>query len=114
MYDLHSKFDVQQHASHFVNYCEVVILEDGTISYAVPSHTQFLENYGTKKFGPNWVETCPQDMWFDYLTWLIDETGVVCCWSVGYRAPRNKKLTDQQSKSLELLFSSNLVKRSRM
>lgn len=47
---LHSKFDFDTHNSTFINYCEVVILEDGTIEYAVPSHEQKLIKVFCDKF----------------------------------------------------------------
>lgn len=114
MYDVYSKFDVDEHVTHFINYCEVIILESGDIEYAVPSHVKFLERIGTEKFGPEFTETCPQSMWADYLTWLVNETGAVCCWSQGYRPPKNKELTENQVKSLSVLVDRGLVKNKRM
>ena len=38
MYDLNSKFDIEQHKKKYINYLEVIIFPDGHIEYAVPSH----------------------------------------------------------------------------
>ena len=35
---LHSKFDVETHSKKFINYCEVIVLSDGSVEYAIPSH----------------------------------------------------------------------------
>ena len=39
-YTLYCPFDIEKHKKTFINYLEVVILEDGTIEYAVPSHQE--------------------------------------------------------------------------
>ena len=46
---LHSPFDVKVHKATFVNYLEVVILEDGTVEYAVPSHQEKMIRLGCEK-----------------------------------------------------------------
>lgn len=45
IYNLHSKFDYKKHNDTYICYCEVIILPNGTVHYAVPSHSKFLENY---------------------------------------------------------------------
>lgn len=47
---LHSPFDFNVHKKTFFNYLEVVILENGTIEYATPSHERKLLEVTTKKF----------------------------------------------------------------
>ena len=37
---LHSPFDIKPHKETFINYLEVIINEDGSIEYAVPSHIE--------------------------------------------------------------------------
>ena len=39
-YSVYSKFDVDKHKDTFDSYLEVMILEDGSIEYAVPSHQE--------------------------------------------------------------------------
>ena len=41
-YDIYCAFDLEQHKQTYVQYLEVVILEDGTVEYAVPSHQEKL------------------------------------------------------------------------
>ena len=48
---LHSPFDMKTHKENFINYLEVVILENGTIEYAIPSHIKKLEEICCKKLG---------------------------------------------------------------
>lgn len=47
---LHGDFDFDTHNKTFTDYCEVVILEDGKIEYAIPSHTEKLIEVTCKKF----------------------------------------------------------------
>lgn len=39
-YGIHSKFDIQKHKATFTGYMEVIIDENGTVMYAVPSHQE--------------------------------------------------------------------------
>ena len=39
-YNLQSEFDAEKHKEKYVNYLEVVIDENGTVMYAVPSHQE--------------------------------------------------------------------------
>lgn len=90
MYDLYSEFNLEQHMKNFKNYLEVVIEQDGHVLYAVPSHTLFLENYGALMFDitiEKLRELCPQEYYFDYMTWLLEKTGCVSVWSCGYMKP---------------------------
>lgn len=48
---LHEPFDFAIHNKTFINYCEVVILDDGTIEYSIPSHMEKLLNITANKFG---------------------------------------------------------------
>lgn len=43
MYTIHSDFDIDLHAEHFIDYLEIVISPEGKCYYAIPSHVQFLE-----------------------------------------------------------------------
>lgn len=80
---LHSPFDVGTHKANFVNYLEVVILPDGTVEYAVPSHQMKLERILADKLRMSVEDAsslCPYDMAFDYLGWLIRQTGCLSVW----------------------------------
>lgn len=47
---LHGEFDIELHKKTFIYYLEVIIDEDGKVHYAVPSHTEWLTQYGMKKY----------------------------------------------------------------
>lgn len=114
-YSVYSKFDVEQHKQHFINYCEVIVDEYGKIHYAVPSHQAFLELYGAKQNGLTLDEfrySCPKDMYCDYLAWLCKETECISCWSEGWYAPF--KPNSKQKAALMKLITNNLVKNKNM
>lgn len=49
-YDVYSKFDLEKHKKTFINYFETIINPDGTIEYAVPSHSEIvIRKYLEKK-----------------------------------------------------------------
>ena len=50
-YTVYSKFDIDKHSEHFLNYLEVIIDSEGEINYAVPSHQMFMENLIKKEYG---------------------------------------------------------------
>lgn len=80
---LHSPFDVETHKNTFVNYLEVVIHEDGTVEYAVPSHQEKLIGIAMVKLGVTrrqLLEMCPREMMFDFMNWLCKITSCVAVW----------------------------------
>lgn len=50
-YDIYCAFDLEKHKQTYVQYLEVVILEDGTVEYAVPSHQEKLIALACQKKG---------------------------------------------------------------
>lgn len=87
MYDVYSDFDLEQHIKHFINYLEVIIHQDGSVHYAVPSHQEYLINYGAKLRGisrEEFLDLCPPEFYLDFLYWLAVETHCVIVWSQGY------------------------------
>lgn len=42
---LHSKFDIETHKNTFIDYLEVCIDADGSVHYAVPSHSEWMIKY---------------------------------------------------------------------
>lgn len=80
---LHSPFDIDIHKAVFTNYLEVIILEDGTVEYAVPSHQEKLILLGMEKTGLNrdeFYSSCPREYWFDVIAWLSKVTGAIAVW----------------------------------
>jgi len=109
MYDLSCEFDLGKHMSIYKNYLEVVVRADGTVEYAVPSHQEKLIEIGRTQRGMSrqeFIESCPQSMWFDYLTWLIQQTGCVSVWSCGYKA---EIITPAQREVLDMFIKEGVM-----
>lgn len=103
----YSKFDLQRHISTYPHYLEVIILEDGTVEYAHPSHQQKLIKLACDSIGCNrdtlqWL--CPEEYYFDFDTWLCKMSKCVSVWTKFYLAPDG--LNDAQRNTLELLISA--------
>lgn len=84
MYDLYSKFDIKKHKEKYVDYLEVVILENGEVQYAVPSHQEKLIKMACLKKGicrEELERSCPEEYWFNYLQWLCMQSGCVAVWN---------------------------------
>ena len=82
-YSLHSKFDIIKHKQTFINYLEVIIEEDGSVHYAVPSHQEYLINLCCKKFKMSRQELydlCPENMHVDFMTWLCKMSNAIALW----------------------------------
>lgn len=110
-YDLHSKFDIEEHAKHYYNYLEVIIDETGEIHYAVPSHQEKLIQLACDrlKVTRNRLSAlCPAEYYFDFTKWLCMITDCVSVWTdfIVYGNDINKK----QWASLQRLHDANLYK----
>ena len=82
-YSVQSPFDIKRHQETFINYLEVLILEDGTIEYAVPSHQGKALELACKKLNKTKQEIedmCPREYYCNYLYWLLGLTGSVSVW----------------------------------
>ena len=69
-YDIYCAFDLEKHKQTYVQYLEVVILEDGTVEYAVPSHQEKLIALACQKKGVSRQELndlCPREYYYDSL-----------------------------------------------
>lgn len=79
-YDCRCKFDLEKHKAKYINYLEIVILEDGTVEYAVPSHQLKLMDIAMKKLGKTREEIgdmCPKEFYAAFNEWLCDITNTV-------------------------------------
>lgn len=94
---LNSPFDVEVHKANFVNYLEVVILKDGTIEYAVPSHQGKLQSLVKLE--------CPRDQWHRYLEWLLEQSEAIAVWTNGYIGSPNAR----QKQSILMLVREGLM-----
>lgn len=108
---LHRPFDIETHKKTFINYCEVVILEDGTIEYAVPSHEQKLLEVVAKKHGMTKQEIIDKvrdsnllQYWYEILSHDAK------CMQVSNSSCRFFfKANDAQIKSLQTLIANGLI-----
>lgn len=100
---LHGPFDLQTHANHFINYLEVIILNDGTIEYAIPSHQRKLEEICIgQTSGKEFNERLEDPNAFgDYMQWLCNYSGCICVWDRFCIKP--KSCTTAQLESLKRL-----------
>jgi len=104
---LHSPFDIDTHKNTFMNYLEVLILADGTISYAVPSHTEKMIQIACDKYEitrNELYDRCPKEYYFDVQTWLCLETGAIAVWNGFVVGQAN----DDQKESLHKLRDAGL------
>lgn len=90
---LHSPFDIEIHKKTFINYLEVIIDENGTVHYAVPSHQEFLIKFACNKLcvdRDTLNEMCPKEYYFDFITWLCKITGCIAVWDKGIQGRPNR------------------------
>ena len=81
---LHSPFDIETHKKTFVNYLEVVIKEDGTIEYAVPSHQEKMIQIAMDRLKITRIELmnlCPPQYYGDFIYWLCKVSRSVSVWN---------------------------------
>lgn len=112
-YGVQSKFDIEKHKAHFIDYLEVVILPNGEVQYAVPSHTTKAELLCMEKLNITREELwkqCPSEFMFNYLEWLLGICGAVAVWNTFYVLGTGKELTRQQYKTLKELKLKGLFK----
>lgn len=83
---LRGPFDPDTHRETFVHYFEVVMAPDGTVVYAVPGHVEVLERIASNMG----VGDCPRERWWDYLDWLMEQTGYICLWTNGIMGNPNE------------------------
>lgn len=82
-YNLYSKFDIRKHKENYINYLEVLILENGEVEYAVPSHQDKAVALACKKLNKTKKEIedmCPRSYYCNYIYWLLGLTGSVSVW----------------------------------
>lgn len=83
-YDVYCNFDLDKHKQKYVNYLEVMIEEDGTVRYAVPSHQEWAIGAACRKLGIDRDELSdrtPKEYYFDWLTWLLMQSGAMAVWN---------------------------------
>lgn len=89
-YDIYCPFDAEKHKKKYIRYLEVLILDDGKVVYAVPSHQEKAISVAADKLGvtrEELVAMCPKEYYFDYMTWLLGMSGAIAVWTGGCEAP---------------------------
>lgn len=114
-YSIYSKFDVDKHKDTFDSYLEVMILEDGSIEYAVPSHQEKAIKLACEKLQISRSELdrlCPREWWCDYLTWLLQFSGAVAVWEnrVWYSTISQKQISALKMLKLQGLYKGAIPK----
>lgn len=108
---MHGPFSISLHAATFVNYLEVVILPDGHVEYAVPSHTEKLLQIAmeqTQLSREQIYNSCPPDYYFSVNEWLCKYTNCVAVNTYSYIGEPN----DAQLSMLRRLAKAGLFKGS--
>ena len=111
MYDLYSKFDIEQHKKHYINYLEVILFPDGSIEYAVPSHQEKLISICCEQLKVSrdtLYEMCPNEYYGDVIVWMCNLSGCAALWSNNIVKSDTNPLTNAQYKTLEKLKEANI------
>ncbi|MBR5297029.1 MAG: hypothetical protein IKU29_04065 [Parabacteroides sp.] len=111
---LHSPFDIETHKNTFVSYLEVVISPEGTVEYAVPSHTDKLVEIFAKQKGFDdilkakkyIIETAINNGMLSTIDYLTGVTGYISVWFKGYVA--GDPPTKAQLNKLKELFDNGV------
>lgn len=114
-YSIYSKFDAEKHKETFVSYLELVILENGSIEYAVPSHQEKAIKLACDKLKVSREELeglCPREWWCDYLAWLLKISGAVAVWEnrAYYSTISQKQISVLKSLKLQGLYKGPIPK----
>ena len=104
---LRNPFNISTHKETFKNYLEVIIDNEGIVHYAVPSHQEYLIQHliaTTYHSRDALNDAVPREYWFDMLTWLTDQSGMVCVWNDRYAG----RLNEAQKQTLMVLQDNDL------
>lgn len=109
-YNVYCEFDIEKHKTHYVNYLEVMVAPDGAVHYAVPSHQEYAIRAACDKLGVSRKELnemTPPEYYFDWLTWLLGQTGYMAVWNEFYECPEP---TRKQAAALRKLKMAGLYR----
>lgn len=93
-YDVYCDFDPVKHKEKYINYLEVMILDTGKIEYAVPSHQIKAEHICCQALGISYeelVKRCPEDRYYDYMNWLLEQSKAIAVWNDVYMGEPNER-----------------------
>ena len=111
---LHSPFDIETHKQTFVSYLEVVISPEGTVEYAVPSHSDKLIEILAKQKGIKTFDeakkyvfnTAMNNGYCSSIDFLTGVTRYISVWFNGYVA--GDPPTKAQLDKLKELFDNGV------
>ena len=107
-YNLNSDFNPELHKQTFIHYLEVIIDENGKIMYAVPSHQEKMIKLACERLNVTRAklnEMCPEEYYFDLMTWLSKVSGACEVWE---NQVIGDKFTPRQIKALQMLKNEGL------
>ena len=96
---------------------EVLILEDGTVEYAVPSHQEKALEVTCRKLNKTKqeiVDMCPREYYCDYLTWILGLAGAVSVWAncdenlIRYKTINKKQIATLKRLKLHGLYKGDI------
>jgi hypothetical protein len=104
---LYEPFNIQKHKEHFIDYLEIVVLEDGAVEYAVPSHQEKMISLCCKKLSVTRDELndmCPVEYYMNFMEWLCKISGAIPVWFNFFMGTPNA----QQIETLRILKEEGL------
>lgn len=109
---LYQPFDIEVHKENFINKLEIVILEDGSAVYAVPSHQEKRIALACEKALVTrevLCDMCPIEYYASFDIWLSQIAHAIPVWTTFYRGnPNEKQLATLQRLKEEALYNGNL------
>lgn len=103
--------DFFKHYDH-IYYCEIIVLPDGTIKQASPSHQEALIKIMENKIGVSRNDvlnlfTKTHNVYDDFTQWLMDNTGCILVWYSQLLFPRI--ITKEQINTIGLLIKNQKI-----
>lgn len=114
-YDIYCDFDIEKHKQTYINYLEVLILENGKIVYAIPSHKMKAEQLCCEKLNVSKSELnelSKNHIW-DYMEWLLTTCKAIAVWNnfymCGYDGINKKQMAKLKKLKLNGLYKGKLT-----
>lgn len=107
-YNLHSKFDIDDHKRHFNDFIDLIVLPDGSAKYAIPDPISSMQKHLLQTTGMSESELlelspCNPESYFN---WLLNRTECV----VVYKDKiRYKYMTIKQEEFVNNLRRLNMI-----
>lgn len=106
--DQKTVFDYKAHRENFINYLEVVILKDGSIEYAIPSHQWKLAKIYCENHDISYKELINMIPVTDEpISWIVYTEGVISVWYDSIIMP--EVITKEQQEALDKLKEEKCI-----